>query len=449
MLITVPKIGIASIIGTVYKADGSVPLSSASIQREGNVYTFTGNVTVDGEATVGIMIDRDNVVVEGNGFTLSSKGVRMGIYLFAFDPSRGISNITIRNLRIDGFDYGIRLFYASNNTISGCVITNSNKGIWISHSSDENTISHNYIANNFEGIDIDYSSNNIFKNNSLVDNENPLTVTRDWVHYFDSTNTINGKPIYYFVNKSDSIFSPSDFLEIGYLAFVNCKNITVQKLNLTNNKQGIILAFTTNSTIRNNSITNNSNGIFLYGTSNINVTNNYITNNGNGIKLLGSNIFIFRNNIVSNNMGIYVSSELPNKIVANNIVNNTVGIYFDWCDDQNIYHNNFINNTSQVAGSFWNPSLPVRAGPQEIHIWDNGFEGNYWSSYNGTDIDGDGIGDIPYILNGDNQDNYPLMNHVDITTVPEFPSWIILPLFLMTALFAVVLKKRICYRSAT
>jgi len=33
--------------------------------------------------------------------------------------------------------------------------------------------------------------------------------------------------------------------------------------------------------------------------------------------------------------------------------------------------------------------------------------------------------------------------------IPEFPSWIILPLFLMTALFAVALKRRICYRSAT
>ncbi|MGD8544675.1 MAG: hypothetical protein PVH12_00745 [Candidatus Bathyarchaeota archaeon] len=38
-----------------------------------------------------------------------------------------------------------------------------------------------------------------------------------------------------------------------------------------------------------------------------------------------------------------------------------------------------------------------------------GREGNYWSDYNGSDIDGDGIGDSPYIINENNTDNYPLM----------------------------------------
>ena len=45
-----------------------------------------------------------------------------------------------------------------------------------------------------------------------------------------------------------------------------------------------------------------------------------------------------------------------------------------------------------------------------VNIWDNGFEGNYWDNYNGTDGDGNGIGDTPYIINENNQDNYPLVN---------------------------------------
>jgi len=36
-------------------------------------------------------------------------------------------------------------------------------------------------------------------------------------------------------------------------------------------------------------------------------------------------------------------------------------------------------------------------------------EGNYWSTYIGTDSNNDGIGDTPYLLSQGNIDNYPLM----------------------------------------
>ena len=82
---------------------------------------------------------------------------------------------------------------------------------------------------------------------------------------------------------------------------------------------------------------------------------------------------------------------------------------------------------------------------------DNGYPsgGNYWNDYNGTDNNGDGIGETPYIINEDNQDNYPLMNPVDISTsqefntIPEFPSWMILPLFLTAPLIGILVRKRV------
>ncbi len=42
------------------------------------------------------------------------------------------------------------------------------------------------------------------------------------------------------------------------------------------------------------------------------------------------------------------------------------------------------------------------------HSWDNGREGNFWSDYNGTDSNHDGIGDTPYTIDILNQDRYPL-----------------------------------------
>jgi hypothetical protein len=55
-----------------------------------------------------------------------------------------------------------------------------------------------------------------------------------------------------------------------------------------------------------------------------------------------------------------------------------------------------------------------------LDVWDNGYPsgGNYWSNYDGTDsysgpcqnvTGSDGVGDTPYVIDGSNQDNYPLM----------------------------------------
>jgi len=79
-----------------------------------------------------------------------------------------------------------------------------------------------------------------------------------------------------------------------------------------------------------------------------------------------------------------------------------------------------------------------------INVWDDGYPsgGNYWSDY--TDVDqysgpnqdqpgSDGIWDHPYVIDPYAKDNYPI--------VPEFPSILIIPLFMIATLLPVVLLK--------
>jgi parallel beta-helix repeat protein len=106
--------------------------------------------------------------------------------------------------------------------------------------------------------------------------------------------------------------------------------------------------------------------------------------------------------------GIYLFSSSDNSISNNNIAGNGYGISPYYSSNNRIFHNNFVNNTSQV-----NPDSP-------LDVWDNSYPsgGNYWSDYIWSDqykgpsqnLPGsDGIGDTPYVIDGSNQDNYPLM----------------------------------------
>ena len=366
------------------RSDGSVDPVTAPIQRIGNIYTFTENIYAS------LVVERDNIVVDGAGYLLQGTGSVRGI-----DLSHR-SNVTIKNMQIgSGFGYGIYLQSSSNNTITenniantmqgiclqlssnnrisaNYLINNLRGGIVIQDSSNNNIISANNVINNGGGISIYSSSNNKLRNNNMRNDFNFEVYGTELSHFVndvDVSNTISGKKIYFLVNESDLVISPSTFLGLGFLALVNCTRIIAQNLNLANNGQGILLAFTTNSTITKNYITHNSNGIGLYSSSKNIISGNSITNNYRGIHLFKS---------------------------SNNI----------------IHHNNFINNARQID------DLPLGSNSARlsVNVWDDGYPsgGNYWDDYltrypDAKEIDGSGIGDTPYILYERNQDNYPLL----------------------------------------
>lgn len=191
---------------------------------------------------------------------------------------------------------------------------------------------------------------------------------------------------------------------------------------ITNNYHGIYLYYSTSNTVsRNNISSNNINGISLDSSSDNLISNNNVSSNDYGIyvRYSSNNNVISSNNVSNNYGGIYIYSSRDDLICNNNISNNDYGIYLYSSSDSLIsnniisnngggirvshlgnnmfYHNNFIKNVEQ-ARSY-----------NSVNVWNDGSEGNYWSDKTDQDIDGDGIGDTPYVIDESNQDNYPLM----------------------------------------
>jgi parallel beta-helix repeat protein len=179
--------------GTItIKADGRVDPDTAPISTVDNVtYTFTANINDS------IVVEKDDIVVDGAGYTLQGTGSGYGIELSYR------SNVTIKNMEIKNFWAGIQLsftsdntisgnkitafdycgiymdLYAPHNTISGNTITAPSKverhGIFLGQTSGNNIISGNYIDGMYEyGIRGGASSNNIISGNTIKDTFNGI-----------------------------------------------------------------------------------------------------------------------------------------------------------------------------------------------------------------------------------------------------------------------------------
>ena len=144
--------------GTVYiRADGRIDPSDAPITTYDNItYILTDNITSSGD---GIVVERNNIVVDGAGFTVQgtrasgSKGV---------DLSEG-TNVTIWNMRIENFEYGVYAYSSSNNTISSCSISKNFRGIYLREGSNNYIVSICNISLNDFGFYAAHSHNHVIK----------------------------------------------------------------------------------------------------------------------------------------------------------------------------------------------------------------------------------------------------------------------------------------------
>jgi parallel beta-helix repeat protein len=329
----------------------------AGIRLESNNNTITNNL-INFNQGRGILLlgPSDNNTIATNDINFNDC---IGICLRddCFD-NRLIDNYVCFN---DGHGIDLDGDCTNSRVMGNNVSFNGEIGIYVHR--DNITLTNNTVSNNEGGIRLGGTRNCILRANIINNNICNFNVEYGHIQDIDTSNIINGKPIYYLVNQANVIINSS--WNAGYVGVVDSNNITVKDLTITNNGQGILFDEVKNSRIENVIVVNNTYGIYLIDSRDITLRNNNASSN--------------------EKYGIYVDGEYDNSIDTSNLVNGKAVHYFYDIHDQTISNLNITHLTIAESDNILikdnkvnNGDGIVLCGIEDSIISDNIISGNFY-----------------------------------------------------------------------
>lgn len=371
------------------------------------------------------------------------EGKDQNVHVFLVNPPLGQYIIKVLGWEVPGepghFDlnittytgYGIMFLSSTNNTITENLVTQNPVGLYL-YDSHNSIIQSNKAVDNVGGIGLSDSIECVISNNNASQNEFGSglyqfgTGMTFWsVHDFHiSENNASSSTFgIWLTNSSDNEVIGNDFtsnLGWSFLIYYSHDN-TIQYNNISFTGDGVRMMFSSQNNFTENHFESNSHaGIFLWqnNTNNSITKNKFYSNGQHGVelKLWCNNNTIADNDIRYNERnGILILESTGNIVTRNYVFSNDRGVISYDSSDNKIYHNNIIDSWEEQAADF-----------NSVNIWDDGFPsgGNYWSDYeerypDATEVDDSGIWDTPYVIEEENQDNYPLMNPYGVSVLGD------------------------------
>jgi len=190
---------------------------------------------------------------------------------------------------------------------------------------------------------------------------------------------------------------------------VRGNNVTVTNGTVESTGIGLLVEGAEGGTYSDLTTTGNYYGIYIYEGRDHTVEGNDVVANVYGLHLQKSEANALIGNDLSaqthhspGGYGLYLYGSNGNLIERNTVRENlNWGLWFSDSTDNTIVRNNVIGNDPQVSDDTGG----------NIYYDETTREGNYWSDYQGGDGNSDGIGDVPYAVDGPGRatDPYPFV----------------------------------------
>ena len=190
-----------------------------------------------------------------------------------------------------------------------------------------------------------------------------------------------------------------------------CKDIIIEGNTIDGHRDGIYLEFVRRSLIKNNFSTRNLRyGLHFMFSDSCEYSHNTFQHNSAGVAVMFTHNVKMHNNLFINNwggasFGLLLKEITDGKIYNNKFVRNTCGIYLEGSNRNIVEHNLFENNGWAIRlmansmdnifskNNFVGNSFEVTTNSTRNY---NTFTNNYWSDYQGYDLNKDGIGEVPH-----------------------------------------------------
>jgi parallel beta-helix repeat protein len=369
---------------------GSYSSGAAIVIDNCDGFTISSNTIIESGGIINIK-NSNNGEISGNSL------ISLGSYTILMQDS---SEVSLKNNTITNCDYGMQITNTPRCTIERNHITGSSNGIRLTRC-PQSSIIDNVVADDWEGISVNECGQTTISGNKVTNCTRNFGVfgytLDDFDLEVDTSNTVEGKPVYYLKNQNNLVINPITYPNAGYLALINCKNATVQGMTLTGNIIGLLLAHTTDSVITQNVFVNNTDTLYLLNRSDHNtISFNQISWYGTGVRVYqSSSETIIGNTITVGTNAIWLELTNGNSLIGNTLSSNYEALHTVNTNNNTIYHNNFFynslsgawdnqgnwNNVYPAGGNYWGTSgVDVQSGISQGEAGSDGIldEGRYY-----------------------------------------------------------------------